>query len=334
MRIPAVLAMVVAALAGIASALSPLPGDGASSTMARRETSAPESHPFQGRSLLGVNLYATPPKPEQFEKLRAALAEAEAEWNSDQRDEEKTIRYGRQLASTGDYVRAIAIFSRGLVNHPDSYRLLRHRGHRYVTLRRFDEALADLSRAAKLVEGISDELELDAPPNPDRKPRSTTQGNIYYHLALAHYLKGEFESAATWYQRCLASSTTDDSRCAASYWLYLTMRRLGRDEEAANLLQPITSDMDVQENFAYNKLLRMFKGELKAEDLLAAAAPGSVDWATIGYAAVSQKLFNGDRAGAMTLFKQIVCTENWAPFGFIGSEVELARSGEPMDVNR
>lgn len=288
---------------------------------------------FQCRSLLRSDLYATPPKPEQLEKLRAALADAEAQWNSDQRNEDKTISYGRLLASTGDYVSAIAIFSRGLVNHPDSYRLLRHRGHRYVTLRRFDEALADLSRAAKLIEGVPDELEPDAPPNPERKPRSTTQGNIYYHLALAHYLKGEFEPAAKWYQRCLESSTTDDSRCAASYWLYLTLRQLGRDDEAAKLLLPITADMDVLENFAYNKLLRMFKGELKVEELLAAATPGSVDWATMGYAVASQKLFDGDRAGAMALFKQIVQTENWAPFGFIGSEVELARSGEPQRAN-
>jgi tetratricopeptide (TPR) repeat protein len=325
--------MVVAALAGIASALSPVPGDGASTFTVRRETSDPENRQFQCRSLLDVDLYATPPKPEQLEKLRAALADAEAQWNSDPRHEEKTISYGRLLASTGDYASAIAIFSRGLVDHPDSHRLLRHRGHRYITLRRFDEALADLSRAAKLVEGVPDELEPDAPPNPDRKPRSTTRGNIYYHLALAHYLEGEFESAAKWYQRCLDSSTTDDSRCAASYWLYLTLRRAGRHGEAAKLLPPISADMDVQENFAYNKLLRMFKGELKAEELLAAAAPGSVDWATIGYAVASQKLFNGDHAGATALFKQIVQTENWAPFGFIGSEVELARSGEPARVN-
>ena len=41
----------------------------------------------------------------------------------------------------------------------------RHRGHRYITMRQFDKAVADLSRAAELIEGKPDEPEPAADPS-------------------------------------------------------------------------------------------------------------------------------------------------------------------------
>ena len=69
------------------------------------------------------------------------------------------VWYGRWLGYAGRYEEAVAVFSRGLEVLPDSAWLLRFRGHRYITLRRFDEAVADLERADALAQGRPDQVE-------------------------------------------------------------------------------------------------------------------------------------------------------------------------------
>ena len=46
-----------------------------------------------------------------------------------------------------------AAFSRGVAAHPEDPRMYRHRGHRYITVRELDKAVADLSKASALVAG-------------------------------------------------------------------------------------------------------------------------------------------------------------------------------------
>ena len=57
--------------------------------------------------------------------------------------------------------------------------------------------------------------------------------NIFYHLGLARYLQADFEGALEAYRQCMEYSTAnDDMFCATSYWLYLTLLRLDRADEA------------------------------------------------------------------------------------------------------
>ncbi|MCA9299888.1 MAG: tetratricopeptide repeat protein, partial [Phycisphaerales bacterium] len=98
-------------------------------------------------------------------RLEANLDEAWRAHDADPSDEMATIWLGRRLAYLGRYDEAIRTFTAGLEDHPDSYRLLRHRGHRYLTTRRFDEAVADLERARGLIEGVPDAVEPDGAPN-------------------------------------------------------------------------------------------------------------------------------------------------------------------------
>jgi tetratricopeptide (TPR) repeat protein len=79
--------------------------------------------------------------------------------------EDNYIWMGRRLAYLNRHNDAIAEFTEGLRQYPDSYKLLRHRGHRWITLRRFDLAVDDLNRAASLIEGVPDEVEPDGMPN-------------------------------------------------------------------------------------------------------------------------------------------------------------------------
>jgi tetratricopeptide (TPR) repeat protein len=216
--------------------------------------------------------------------------------------------------------------------------MYRHRGHRHITVREFDRAIADLEHAARLVEGRPDEMEPDGMPNRHDLPTSTLQTNIWYHLGLAYYLKGDFERALHAYQRCLAlaadlpvadpGAKSDDMYVATADWLYMTLRRLGRDAEAAAVLEPISSGMRILENDAYHRRLLMYKGELAPEALLGDDGD-ALQVATQGYGVGSWYLYNGQPERAREVFEHVVGLGNWPAFGHIAAEAELRRRQRP-----
>ena len=145
-----------------------------------------------------------------------------------------TISYG--LVGAPPYLQefreAIKIFGKGLEQYPNSARLLRHRGHRYITIRKFDLAVEDLTKAAELVKGMPLRIEDDGIPNKLNIPLGNTQFNIYYHLGLAYYLKGEFENAVASYEHCLEYSNNDDLIVATMDWMYMSLQRLDQEIKA------------------------------------------------------------------------------------------------------
>jgi tetratricopeptide (TPR) repeat protein len=208
--------------------------------------------------------------------------------------------------------------------HPKDARMLRHRGHRWITLRRFDEAVADLTKAAALVRGKKDEIEPDGLPNARNLPLTTLQSNIWYHLGLAHYLRGDFEKALAAYRECMKVSTNPDGVVSTSHWLYMTLRRLGRPEEAERVLDAISSDMEVIENQAYHKLLLMYRGEIAPEEL-AVQDPATVDGATILYGVGNWYVYGGQPERARPIFASVTAGPQWSSFGFIAAEADLHR---------
>jgi tetratricopeptide (TPR) repeat protein len=260
-------------------------------------------------------------------KREAELADARAAYEKNPNDADATIWLGRRLAYLGRYPEAIDIFSEGIRKHPRDARFLRHRGHRYLTMRDFDRAIADLEKAASLTRGRPDETEPDGLPNARNTPVGSLQSNICYHLGLAHYLKGDFERADAVYTPCNALSTNPDRLVSLAHWRYMTLRRLGRAEEAEQLLVPIGPGLDVIENAAYHKLALMYRGEIAPEELLRQDA-STTDGATILYGLGNWYLVSGQPEKARPLFEQIVAGNQWAAFGYIAAEAELAR-GEP-----
>jgi tetratricopeptide (TPR) repeat protein len=284
--------------------------------------------PAPATSLLGKPLYPPDIAPDRRDTLEANLARAQAELDKKPDDADAIIWLGRRQAYLGRFRDAVATFTRGLEKHPDDIRLYRHRGHRYVTLREFDNAIADLRKAADLIESrrIPEQPEPDGDPRgPGLLPTSSTHFNVYYHLGLAHYLKGEFDQALLAYRECMKYSTaSDDRRVATSDWLYMTLRRLGRNEEAAEVLRPITRDLKVSDNQSYFNRLLMYKGEKSPEELLGPRSDG-VELATYGYGVGNWYLVNGDRPRALEVFRKVVAGEQWPAFGFIAAEADLAR---------
>jgi tetratricopeptide (TPR) repeat protein len=279
-------------------------------------------------SLLGDTLRA-PPLPDSLRQAREReLADARAALEREPDSPDALIWVGRRLAYLGRYREALEVFSDGIERFPGDPRFYRHRGHRNITVRRFDRAVQDFERGADLTAGRLDEVEPDGQPNARGIPTSTLQFNIWYHLGLAYYLQGDFENALRAYRECLAVSKNPDALVATSHWLYMTLRRLGRGAEASQVLEAITEDMDIIENDAYHRLLLMYKGILPPDSLyrLTGAGQASLQDVTTAYGVGNWHLYNEHAAEAERVFRAIVAGRNqWAAFGYIAAEVELAR---------
>lgn len=276
-------------------------------------------------SLTGAELRPPTLTEERREELLANLEAAQSDLAANPGDEMATIWVGRRLGYLGRYNEAIEVYSQGLEDHPDSYRLHRHRGHRYISLRRFDEAIGDLSLASILAEGVPDEYEKDGAPNAHGIPRSTTHSNIYYHLALAEYLVGNFEASLQAWKRCeYFSRVNDDMLVATSYWTVLTLWRMDRRGDAKKLLATINAEMDVIENHDYHRLLLLFKGELEESEFDSAFEATELSSATVGYGLGMWHWQAGRSEQAREFFQRVVDETFWPAFGHIASEVELA----------
>ena len=259
-------------------------------------------------------------------RLEAELAKAKADYDRDPTSAEHAIWLGRRLAYLGRFPEAIGVFTEGIAKHPDEPRLYRHRGHRYITTRRFDLAIADLQKASRLTTGKPDEIEPDGAPNKAGIPRSTLQSNIWYHLGLAQYLTGDFNAALASYREGMkVSRVNDDMLVATSDWLYMTLRRLHRDAEAGQVLDPIREQMDVIENGAYHARLLMYKGLRTPESVINLNTADDIQIATQGYGVGNWYLVNGDRTRAKDMFDRVLAGKATTAFGFIAAEADVKR---------
>ena len=273
----------------------------------------------QAVSLLGEPLSTGEPSPALVENLAAARADYER--NPDNAD--NIIWYGRRLAYTGDYRGAIERFSEGIEKFPDDARFYRHRGHRYVTVREFDRAIADLEKAAALIEGTENETEPDGVPNALGIPVSSLHGNIWYHLGLAYYLKHDWPNALRAYDAGFAAGRNDDNRVSTTHWRYMILRRMGAEVTAEAVLAPISRDMTIIENMSYHSLCLFYKGEISLDELLE-GSEDSPAGAAVLYGAANWHLYNGDTEKARALMRELTASSGWAGFGFIAAEAELA----------
>ncbi len=285
-------------------------------------------------SLLGRPLYPIQGSGKRA-KLEADLQTAREALARDPNDPAKIVWVGRRLGYLWRMNEAVAVYTEGIAKHPSDAPLYRHRGHRYISLRRFEDAEADLAKAARLIEGQPDRIEPDGMPNELNIPLTTTAFNVWYHLSLARYLQGDFEGALEAYRETLKFSLQhDDNLVATLDWMYMTLRRLGRDHAAESALQPIHPEMNIIENHAYHRRLLMYKGELQPEDLLDAGDADPLVWATQGYGVGNWYLCNGETDNAREVFERVVAGDYWPAFGFIAAEVELARMRDSAPASR
>jgi tetratricopeptide (TPR) repeat protein len=295
-------------------------------TNGRSPSPKPEAHSLLGRPLfapgpLGLSAIGAEP-----ERLTDALAAAEADLAAHPDDPARIVWVGRRLGYLWRMNDAIDVYTKGITRFPTYAPLYRHRGHRYISVRQFDKAIADLEKAVELIRGRPDEVEQDGMPNARNLPLTTTAFNVWYHLGVAHYLKGDNAAALTAFQETMKfTRNLDDNVVAVTDWTYLTMRRLGRHDEAAALLARIQPSMDIIENKSYHQRLLMYKGLVEPPAILDAKGTTGLDFSTLGYGAGYWYLHSGQTETAMRIFQQVIEGLYWPAFGYIAAEAELAR---------
>jgi tetratricopeptide (TPR) repeat protein len=287
--------------------------------------------PAEAISLLGDTLEQPPLDAAARTRMEAQLAQARADATSRPDDPDALIWFGRRTAYLGRFRDAIAVFSEGIRRFPDDARMYRHRGHRYISVRELDRAIADFERAAKLMSGKPDEVEPDGQPNARGIPIGSLQSNVWYHLALAHYLKGDWEAAARAARAGIQVSTNPDRLVSQTHWLYMALRRAGRTAEAAAALAPIREDFDIIENASYYRLVKAYRrGVPRAiiDSIMSTGATNPSD-ASFAYGVANWVLYSGDTTRAIRAFEQLRSGGSWASFGYIAAEADLARLRKP-----
>ena len=257
-----------------------------------------------------------------------AIAKADAALAADPGNLDLLVAAARARDVALQFSGSIPLYTKAIAAAPGDVRAYRFRGHRYISTRRFDLALVDLRKAASL-----------APSSFD----------VFYHLGLALFLTGQFADAAKAYRTCLDTKAPagslpegwrdcstvakdDDARVGVTDWLYRSLGRAGRADEARQLLAGVTEGMAVKENDAYYRALLFYKGLRTEAQVIDAAAFKENAGVTIGYGVANFYLVQGKVDQACTLFRRLVQDEaHWNAFGFIGAETELARkdAGRP-----
>jgi tetratricopeptide (TPR) repeat protein len=253
---------------------------------------------------LGRKLYALPDND--------AVVAARKKLESDPKDTKLRLALSQAQAGRRQYGEAVQTCTKGLATSPDNVDLLIERGHRELGLRQFAAAQKDLERAASL-----DPKRID----------------VFYHLGLAHYFQGQFAAAADAFRKGLALAPDNDNVIDCSNWLYVSLRRANKPDDAARVLKRITPEMkNTEPHLAfYLRLLRFYQGTMSEEQVLPQKPTdlndleGELAFDTVAYGVGNWHLYSHDPDRAEELFRQVVTGNAWNAWGFVGAETDLAR---------
>ncbi len=260
--------------------------------------------------------------PEPTGKMLVLFETAKSDFEDNPNDLDNIIWFGRRTAYLGHYEKAIGIFSDGIEKYPSESRLYRHRGHRFISLRKYDEAIQDLKKASELIEGKQNEMEDDGLPNALNIPVSSKHGNIWYHLGLAYYLIHDYENAYSAYLKCRESGNNDDNIVSSTHWLYMIQRRMDNLDLANNILAPITTEANIIENQSYYELCQFYKGLIPLDSLINTER-GSPSSDAVLYGLANWHFYNNNRQKAYEMMQEIMESKAWSSFGYLAAESDI-----------
>ena len=253
---------------------------------------------------LGQSVQYRSPAGVEYRSQRdtGTVARAESALAAEPRNVERFIQLGVAQSGARQFREAIQTFTRGLAVAPNDPMLYRWRGHRYLSVREFDRARADLTKG----------LALD----------STNYG-VLYHLGIVRFVRGDFAGAAQMFARAQPRAPEAGELAGSTDWLWMSLMRAGKKAEAQAMLARRPDSLPV--NNAYSRRLKLYRGEIKPDSVFTPADTADVQIATLNYGLGNWYLVQGDTARARSFFERSVKSGGWPGFGFIVSEVELRR---------
>ena len=256
-------------------------------------------------------------------RLELDLEIAKAVFDVAPEREESWFWLGRRYGYLGWYADAIDVFTAGLERFPESYKLHRFRGRHRARSRDFSGAIEDYRAGIEKMQGHADTFEPDGIPNARRQPISTYRSNLHYYLGQTAFATGDYETMLIELDRSLDSPIAmdiDDHRIAVAFWKYLALRKLGRDEAAARLLESLPDEPLLIENETYHKAVRVFADPEAAD--LAAQSGDSLARFALGM----KQVFAGRYDEARRTLEAVVAAN---ALGYWPAEAELVRA--PLD---
>lgn len=237
------------------------------------------------------------------------VREIEEKIKDDSKSVELWMQKGLALSKQMLFREAIEAYSMALSINPFHALTLRHRGHRFISIRMFHEAAADLELSSRL---------------------DPTNWDTWYHLGLAYYLIRDFERAEAAYRRCLEMTHSDELIVAIVDWYWMTLMRLGKKEEADELLKLVTEDTDAGENISYKRRVLMYKGLIKPEELIdfEGAEFPDLEMATQGYGLANYYYLTGELEKSNKILEEILERDTfWSAFGYQAAVVDYEGRG-------
>ncbi len=291
---------------------------------------------YQGKTLFGEPMYTSGPNPVNVgatSDLLRAVAEAKAAYEANLTIDSATW-YGRLLGYQGLMRESIDVYTAGLKRFPNSAKLLRHRAHRYFSLREFDKSVEDGLRAAKLYEGQPLEREKLGPDYFPSTP-DVVQFYLYYHLGSAYFAKHDYDAAAKWFRKSRevaegVGGVAD--KTAATYWEYLSLARGGRYLEGKQLLASYDLTLaDLSANTESNNYfdgIQLFRELRDPNDFFSekdsGRAFGTSDGikASTSYSLANYFLLRGERDKAKQHLRNAMSVGTWSYFARIQAEAD------------
>lgn len=270
----------------------------------------------EGISLLGSPLLSEPDKD-------GRIAKADEELKKAPTNPELLMAAGRARDAAQQFSESVKLYGKAITYAPADPRFYRMRGHRYISLRKFPEAIADLERVRALAQ-------------------SSFEGA--YYLGLAYYFNGSYNEAANEFARCVNMAGKPDEHaktlpkgmpsCASLHqnlellvgmadWHWRALRRAGRPDEARDVLKAIPAQAQIRDSVSSYRALLFHKGVMKEAEALEglAGGPHANVASSIGVAYILDK----KTAAACALFQKAAAGP-WHQFGVISAEVELAKA--------
>jgi tetratricopeptide (TPR) repeat protein len=249
----------------------------------------------QYKSPAGVEYRSQPDTAGVVNRAQAALA-------ADPTTIQRYLDLGLAQSGVRQFREAIESFSKGLRIAPNNAVLLRWRGHRYLSTRQFDLAVADFTRGAQI--------------------DSTIYG-IWYHWGIVRFARADFTGAAAAFAKALPIAPDGGELNGSVDWLWMSLSRAGKHAEARALLDRKPDTTTVKN--AYSQRIAMYRGQSTPDQLFTPADTADVQMSTLHFGLGNYYLVKGDTAKARASFEKSIAAGGWPGFGFILSEVELRR---------
>lgn len=284
--------------------------------------SVSEARPQEAVSFSGKPLYRYIIPEERLAETESRIAELEAK---QKKSEEDYINLGYLYVNAGKYQGAIELYTRGLEEFPNSFKLLRHRGHRFINVRQLEKAIVDLEKA----------LELLGKENSDvyqyrlsGERFGTYEHWIWYHIALYHYLNEDYAKAAEAYEICVTTATNNEVLIGAVDWLYNAYQKNGEPEKAVEALKYVPDDIESRQNYPYYQRVMLYKGLRNPNDIIDLDKPGE-EWngldMTNGYGVGNWYKWQGDEETAQLIYDNILKTPFWGAWAYVVTDREQSR---------